>query len=400
MILRLQNGDTIQGSKYRREGVQAQQYQKRKQQQARTLPHSEMKPTLRKKATIKEKLQGKKDQYSFSPRIIGLSGADPVGTFIVEGAALSPLAKVVRPLAKTRYKVRTTKGIDGKAYTVDTKVSDDALAQFQTDNMIYNPETLQIPDNYLIQQNVLRELSWLPQSAQKPVTQMITTGRTSQPTAVIQLPWRQRITARRSYNRALKAQEAIKSPSVTTYSNMQAMPKAEMEALNYRPIAEGVQGVHTRSGNYLNDIWSPDAASTALHEGTHGYQQLVPYSRAQSKLLKDTYLLPRRVAHADSKLVSEMGATNAEIRKHLADQLGHQPTYEELNTYINSLTDNQAVNLFNTVKTNGYMEDYASGLAELPKSQIPQWVQNFKLSQIKVPVTLTGGYFTIKQKQK
>lgn len=44
------------------------------------------------------------------------------------------------------------------------------------------------------------------------------------------------------------------------------------------------------------------------------------------------------------------------------------------------------------------MEDYAAGLAELPKSQIPQWVQNFKLSQIKVPVTLTGGYFTIKQK--
>lgn len=35
------------------------------------------------------------------------------------------------------------------------------------------------------------------------------------------------------------------------------------------------------------------------------------------------------------------------------------------------------------------MEDYATGLAELPKSQIPQWVQNFKLSQIKVPV-VTG----------
>ena len=266
--------------------------------------------------------------------------------------------------------------------------------------MIYPPETRVVPDAYLLDQNILRELSWAPESVQKPLTEMVLTGKTSSPTALLKLPYKQKISAIKTYGRALKGQKAVKKPIVRTYSNMQAMPEAEMKKYKYRPIAEDVQGVHTESGNYVADMYADNASSTAYHEATHGYQKLNHYSKTQKELLKDTYLLPNNIQYTESGSVWEMGATNAEIRKHLADQLGHKPTYNELNAYIKSLTDDQTVNLFNTFKPNGYMEDYAAGLAQLPKNQIPQWVQNFKLSQIKVPATIGGGYFTIKQKQK
>jgi hypothetical protein len=61
-----------------------------------------------------------------------MSGADPVGTFIVEGIALSPLAKVVKPARKILKSVtskstpsytKTLTGIDGNKYTVVSNVS-------------------------------------------------------------------------------------------------------------------------------------------------------------------------------------------------------------------------------------------------------------------------------------
>lgn len=408
MIIRLQNGDTINGSKYRKEGLQAHQYQKQKKRERIELirSRSEMQPKLEKKATVIDKLKGKKDQYSFSPRGVGMSPADPVATFVVSGVALSPLGKLVKPVAKLfkstktaapKYKTRTVTGMDGKQYTIDSTVSENALDSYLTDSMIYSPETYTVPDKYLLEQNFLRELSWAPESTQKAMTQILTTGRTSQPTAVIKLPWRQRLSARRAYNRALKAQEVVEQPLVKNYSNMQAMPKVEMEAHNYKPIAENVQGVHTSSGNYLNDVYAPEAPSVALHEATHGYQELLPYTKQQKELLRNTYLLPRKLKYKDSKSVEEMGALNAQFRKYLADKIGN-PEYEQFNQYIKGMSDDYTYNSFMSFKPNGYIEDYKAGLLELSKEQIPQWVQNFKLSQIKVPATIGGGYFIIKQK--
>lgn len=389
MVNNIIDGDTINSIKYRKEGIQAQQYQKRREQQEleRINSRSEVVPVLSQKIGVIDKLRGKKDIYNHRVRGIGMSGADPVGQFVVETIALAPVGKLLKPAVfKKKPKFKITTGIDGKPYNVDSKVSQSALHQYQVDSMIYPPETRVVPDAYLLDQNVLRELSWAPESVQKPLTEMVLTGKTSSPTALLKLPYKQKISAIKTYGRALKGQNSVKKPIVRTYSNMQAMPKAEMKKLKYKPIAENVQGVHTESGNYLNDIYAENASSTAYHEATHGYQKLNSYSKPQKQLLKDTYLLPNNIRYVDSDSVWEMGATNAEIRKYLADQLGHKPTYNELNAYIKSLTDNQAVNLFNTFKPNGYMEDYAAGLAQLPKNQIPQWVQNFKLSQIKVPV--------------
>jgi len=54
----------------------------------------EMKPTLVKRASFAEKLRGGKDTYKQTPQVIGMSGADPVGEFVVAGAALNPIFKL------------------------------------------------------------------------------------------------------------------------------------------------------------------------------------------------------------------------------------------------------------------------------------------------------------------
>lgn len=82
----LQAGDTIQGERYRREGIQAQQYQEQQaaQRALAAMSRSEMRPVLVKKATRAEKIKGKKDQYKTQPRVIGMSGRDPLLGFAVD----------------------------------------------------------------------------------------------------------------------------------------------------------------------------------------------------------------------------------------------------------------------------------------------------------------------------
>ena len=103
----LQGGDTIQGEKYRHEGIQAQQYQqkeaKRKEEEA--LSRSEMRPVLVKKATLAEKIKGKKDVVKQVPRGIGMSGADPVGEFVVGGIGLGGIFNGLTSLGKAGYNV-------------------------------------------------------------------------------------------------------------------------------------------------------------------------------------------------------------------------------------------------------------------------------------------------------
>ena len=91
-----------------------------------------MRPVLVRRASFQDKLRGKKDTYKKVSSGKGMSGADPVGKFVVETIALSPLAKV--PVTKVFksgkvpiYKTKTLVGIDGNPYRVNVGVSDDAL---------------------------------------------------------------------------------------------------------------------------------------------------------------------------------------------------------------------------------------------------------------------------------
>lgn len=398
MLLKLQNGDTINGQKLRREGVQSQLYQKRVQEERNQKidTQREMRPVLVKRASFRDKLRGKKDTYKRVPSGKGMSGADPVGKFVVETIALSPLAKI--PVTKVfksgkvpTYKTKTLVGIDGNPYRVNIGVSDDALDQYIADSMIYGPETRTIPDQYLLDQNVLRQLSWAPESTKQTLTDLALTGKTSNSTALLKVPFKDKINALNAYSRAIKTQKV--KPVVKNY---QSMPKSEMEELHYLPIADNVQGVTTKSGSYVKDLYNSN--STALHEGTHFIQNAVPYSKGQKELLRRAYPLPQTLENTDSKLVEEMGATNAEFRRKIASLVGGKPTYEQLNSQINRLTDNQIYKLFTNFKANGYMDDYIAGVKALAKQQIPVWAQNMRLAQIKVPATV--GYLITRKKNE
>lgn len=122
MIYKYQNGDTIQGNKYRKEGVQAQQYQEAEaaRRHAAWLSRQEMRPVVVKKATRTEKIKGKKDTVKQVPRIIGMSGADPLLGFIAEnyvsGKVLKGISQLYKAL-KGRQAIRTIEDLAVLKYT-------------------------------------------------------------------------------------------------------------------------------------------------------------------------------------------------------------------------------------------------------------------------------------------
>ena len=65
MVNNIIDGDTINGRKYRKEGIQAQQYQKKREQQEleRINSRSEVVPVFSQKIGVIDKLRGKKDIY-------------------------------------------------------------------------------------------------------------------------------------------------------------------------------------------------------------------------------------------------------------------------------------------------------------------------------------------------
>ena len=93
------------GNRYKKNGVQAQQYQiqEAKKKKEKILSRMEMRPTLKRQATISEKLKGKKDEYKQIPQIVGMSGTDPVGEFIVEGIGLERAINGLIRLGKVAY---------------------------------------------------------------------------------------------------------------------------------------------------------------------------------------------------------------------------------------------------------------------------------------------------------
>ena len=107
---------------YKKIGVQAQQYQAQeaKRKEEKILSRMEMRPTLKRQVTISEKLKGKKDEYKQTAQIVGMSGTDPIGEFIVSGIGLNGTGV----LTKTglwnivKYAPKTQLGNYGKQYFI------------------------------------------------------------------------------------------------------------------------------------------------------------------------------------------------------------------------------------------------------------------------------------------
>ena len=180
MLLKLQNGDTINGQKLRKEGVQSQLYQERQRE-------NKYRMWLRR-------------QENRNGSAGAMSGADSFFSPIVEAIVTSiiPVGRIAKPAVKALKKstpklgTRIATGIDGNSYKVANTVSDDALDQYIADGMIYGKQTRTVPDKYLLEQNVQRELSWIPEPARKSLSELFYTGKTKTPTVLFGYPYKQR----------------------------------------------------------------------------------------------------------------------------------------------------------------------------------------------------------------
>ena len=140
MIYKYQNGDTIQGNKYRKEGVQAQQYQEAEaaRRHAAWLSRQEMRPVVVKKATRAEKIKGKKGTVKQVPRIIGMSGTDPLLGFIAETYVSGKVLKGVSQLYKAFKGKQAIKASQKSSYTTPTGIKITPESEIEQMYPVYN----------------------------------------------------------------------------------------------------------------------------------------------------------------------------------------------------------------------------------------------------------------------
>lgn len=158
------------GNRYRKNGVQAQQHQiqEAKIKEEKILSRMEMRPTLKRQATISEKLKGKKDEYKQIPQIVGMSGTDPVGEFIISGIGLNGAGV----LAKTglwniaKYAPKTWLGDYGRQYFIGNafKNSFNGIVP----KSVINPQIITHTDHYgLVQEPGLTSLKFFERAPSK-----------------------------------------------------------------------------------------------------------------------------------------------------------------------------------------------------------------------------------------
>lgn len=150
-------------NRYIKNGVQAQQYQeqeaKRKKEEA--LSRSEMRPVIIKKATRAEKIKGKKDIVKQVPQVIGMSGTDPIGEFIISGIGLNG----VGVLAKTglwniaKYVPKTQLGNYGRQYFIRNSFKNSFNGNVS--KLVINPQIITNTNHYgLVQKPGLTSLKF------------------------------------------------------------------------------------------------------------------------------------------------------------------------------------------------------------------------------------------------
>ena len=158
------------GNRYRKNGVQAQQHQiqEAKRKEEKILSRMEMRPTLKRQATISEKLKGKKDEYKQIPQIVGMSGTDPIGEFIISGIGLNGAGV----LAKTglwniaKYAPKTWLGNYGRQYFIGNSFKNSFNGNVT--KSIINPQIITHTDHYgLVQEPGLTSLKFFERAPSK-----------------------------------------------------------------------------------------------------------------------------------------------------------------------------------------------------------------------------------------
>ena len=386
---------------YRKEGVQAQNYQKaeKERKEAQIISRMEMKPQLKRKATFAEKLRGKKDEYVRvpNPQAGALSPVDPVGEFFVAGAALSPVfnlaGKTVKTLSSPSKSLddltslllghRPVISENGRVYQLKNDIPVENLNTYLKGRV--NPARTpgvkySTPDMYLIGQNIDREMAFLPQDLRKELVNYIkypTPINKQKAQSIIDTYGKEYGGTKEFekiitpyYKRALGAKKATIDPRVTEYQSFYELPMDYLERTHFEDLSPNVGGLHFHGGSsYVRKPVKGDP-SVPFHEAEHGYQsQLAEYTgkeftSAQEDMLNKAYKTTANPEIEASKDILEKGSTNAELRRKIAkmyeQQHGKQSSYDELNTFIDNLDDRTVTQIYRD-PINGYHNDYISG---------------------------------------
>lgn len=419
---------------YRKEGVQAQNYQRaeKKRKEEQIVSRMEMKPQLKRKTTFSEKLKGKKDEYIRvpNPQAGALSPVDPVGEFFVAGAAMSPVfnlaGKTVKALSSPSKSLeeltsllghRPVTSANGKVYSLKNDIPVEHLDMYlegranpaRTPGVKYST-----PDMYLIEQNIDREMAHLPQDLRKELSNYIknpTPINKQKAQSVIDRYGKEYGGTKEFerlifpyYKRALGAKSATIDPRVTEYQSFYELPMEYLERSHFEDLSPNVGGLHfSRGSSYVRKPVKGDP-SIPFHEAEHGYQSQLAesvgqeFTPAQEDMLNKVYKTTANPEIEASKDILEKGSTNAELRRRIAkmyeQQYGKQSSYDELNTFIDNL-DNKTVTQIYRDPVNGYHGDYIAGTIGEDVNSVngyilkPEVIKDLKQAWKYVPVVTT-----------
>lgn len=176
----------------------------------------------------------------------------------------------------------------------------------------------------------------------------------------------------------------MKAPHVSTFDDFPA--DHEFRNNLYYNNYGGVYTPDIPNNIYLNEAYfskyPKNKLSTALHEIEHMYQYNIhKYTPQQKEFLNGIYIAPDGDVSGAADIL-EKGATNKEYqgiiynmakKKLNKDRL----SLEELNDYIDNLSDNDLLNVFK-MRPNGYATVYQRNYERLPDNILPVWVKGFR----------------------
>lgn len=266
------------------------------------------------------------------------------------------------------------------------------------------------PDINLIEDNVLREISWIPNDKIALSSNTVTTvqnavRRMNEPlyrealNRYLQgLIDSGNIDRLNKINQAIirveRARRVVNDPDVRHFQSYFAIPDDWASSNGYSFLDTGVSGItFATNGRAKAYVRKPanmlnTRSTTPLHENEHVYQMLMSptgnwddaFTPAQKALYNKVYrTLPTPTISASVNVV-EKSTTNKELQRLIQDMYqrehGVVPNYWQLNKYIDELPDEVLIALFQK-PVNGYHSDYLRYyMTEGYKD--PDFIKNFR----------------------
>lgn len=296
-------------------------------------------------------------------------------------------------------------------YSSSTRVSPDKVSEYKNrkDRLVAH-NTYKNPDVNLIEDNVLREIAWVPNDKVALTSNTFTTlqnaiRRMKEPlyrealTRYLQgLKNSGDIVKLNKINEAIarveKARKVVNDPDVRYFQSYYAIPDDWASLDGYSFLSDDVSGIAvTKNGRTKAYVRNPTSmldskSTTPLHENEHVYQILMSptgnwndaLTPAQKALYNKVYrTLPTPTISASTDVI-EKSATNKELQRLIQDMYQREhgviPNYWQLNKYIDELPNEVLIALFQR-PVNGYHYDYLQHyIAEGYKDS--EFIKNFR----------------------